>query len=70
MNVPTQSEVYSQLIEHLVKAQESAAMMGHLLNMQDNDSDHLLATGWIGISELMKRMQHQVVKLATKGLMQ
>lgn len=69
MSIPTRGEVFQQLIEHLRKSQEAAAMMGHLINMQDgNHMDALLAKGWIGISELLKKMVNDVTVLASRGL--
>lgn len=64
MGVPTRSETYMLLLEHLRKAEEQSAMMAHLHNTEGNDVDKVLAKGWLGISELMKRMSHQVTKLA------
>lgn len=69
MGVPTKGETFAKLIENLRHAQEEAAMMGHLINMQDgNHMDQLLAKGWIGISELLKKMVHDVTTLASRGL--
>lgn len=63
MSLPTKSEKFSELVEHLRKAQEAAAMLGHLTI----DEDKLIATGWRGVAELMGRMVIQVTALATKG---
>lgn len=62
MSLPSEAEVYAQLMEHLRKAQEAAATLGHLCA----DNDHLRSKGWLGISELMQRMTHQVTKLAMR----
>lgn len=69
MSIPTRGETYAQLTEHLRKAQEACAMMAHLHNTEDNKVDRLLARGWLGMEELMKRIVHQVVELA-KGRLQ
>lgn len=64
MSVPTRGELYVQLIEHLIKAQECAAMIGHLHNTEDHHNDKLLAKGWLGMSELLQKVQHQVTQIA------
>ena len=63
MTVPTRAETYAQLVEHIAKAQEASAMMAHLTR----DDDRILANGWLKISELFKRLNHEVIMLATKG---
>ena len=65
MTVPTSGETYAKLMEHLRLAQEQAAMMAHLSRA---NSDNKKADGWLLISELFKRVQHQVTELATRGL--
>lgn len=64
MSAPTESEVYAQLIEHLRKAQEHAAMMGHLIA----DHDKLRSHGFLGISELLGRACTQVTQLAMRKM--
>jgi hypothetical protein len=64
VSIPTQGEEYAKLMEHLRKAQESAAMLAHLINVQDNVKDAALAKGWLAISELFKMIQHKVTQLA------
>ena len=61
MSLPTQGEEYSKLLEFLRKAQESSAMLAHLASAND---DRVLAKGWLGIEELLKRMATQITKLA------
>jgi len=68
MSLPTRSEKYLELIEHLRKAQEASAMMAHLENAQ-GQTGTLLAKGWLGISELMKQIIYKVTEL-TKGTLQ
>lgn len=67
--LPTRGLTYSQLCEHLIKAQELCALMAHLHQTEGNPMDKTLASGWLGVSELLKRMNHQVTQLA-KGAMQ
>ena len=65
----SQGEVYMKLLEDLTHAQEGAAMLGHLAKSQgEGPKDRDLGDGWIAISELIKRMIHQITKLATKKL--
>lgn len=64
MSVPTVQEEYAKLLEYLVKSQESCAMIAHLTRAQGSKKDDVLATGWLGISELLKRIQTQITKLA------
>jgi hypothetical protein len=65
MTVPTQGETFAKLLEHLRLAQEDAANMAHLCNANDEQP---LARAWLSITELLKRMQHNVTHLARKGL--
>lgn len=69
MSVPTRGETYSQLLEYLIKAQESCAMLAHLHNTEESDIDKTLAHGWLGISELLKKMQHKVTQMAMGRLL-
>lgn len=64
MSIPTKSEEYSKLIEYLRKAQESCAMLAHLNNADGDKMGGLLATGWLGISEILKKIIHEVTQLA------
>ena len=65
----TRSESYTKLLHHLIECQELCAVMSHLHNTEDNNMDKLLAKGWLGMSELFKRMQHQVTELAMGKLL-
>ncbi len=67
--VATRSESYTKLLHHLIECQELCAVMAHLHNTEDNNMDHLLAKGWLGMSELFKRIQHQVTELAMGKLL-
>lgn len=64
MAIPTKAELYTQLNEYLIKAQETSAMLAHLHRAEETHVDNTLAHGWLGISELLKRMQHQVTQMA------
>jgi hypothetical protein len=64
MSIPTKGEEFAKLIEHLRKAQEACSMLAHL----HADDSRLMAQGWIAVSEMLKKTQHSVTKLATKGL--
>lgn len=68
MALPTQAEEYAKLMEYLRKAQESCAMIAHLHNSQSGPMSSTLASGWLGMSELMKRMQYQITELAKSKL--
>lgn len=63
MSLPTRGETFAKLIEHVRKAQEEAAVMAHLVR----DEDRLVAQGWLAMSEMFKKVAHQVTMLATKG---
>ena len=67
--VATRSESYTKLLHHLIECQELCAVMCHLHQTEGNDMDQLLAKGWLGMSELFKRMQHQVTELAMGKLL-
>lgn len=64
MSIPTKSEEYAKLIENLRHAQENAAMLAHLNNADGDKMGNLLARGWLGVEELLKKMQHQIMQLA------
>lgn len=66
--LPTQGLTYAKLLEHLRESQDCAAMMSHLLNTESNDADKLLAKGWLGVEELLKRLATQVTKLAMRNM--
>lgn len=64
----TRGECYAKMIHHLREAQECAAMLGHLHNTEDSQTDRLFAKGWLGVSELIARMIHQVTEFAKRGM--
>lgn len=69
MSVPTHSETYVQLMEHITKAQEASAMLGHLVRADaSNRKNHAVADGWIAVSEMFKRIGYQVTQLAQNRL--
>lgn len=64
MATPTHGEVFAKLIEDLAHAQEGCAMLGHLTRAQSmSKKDIALADGWLACSELIKRMNHQIISL-------
>lgn len=71
MAIPTKSDEFLKLNEALIRAQEAAAMLAHLNNAEGDKMGGLLAKGWLGVEELLKKMQWQVTQLATgKGFLQ
>lgn len=66
--VVTRGETYAKIIDLLDQLMDQLAVMAHLHNTEGNDMDKLLAKGWLGIVELMKRMKYQITQLATRGL--
>jgi len=62
MGVPTTGEAYSQLMEHLRKAQECSAMLAHLYRAQDDKPR--VANQWLQVSEGFKKMQYTLTQLA------
>jgi hypothetical protein len=64
----TRGDTFAQINEKLIELQELCAVMAHLHNLQDNTMDTLLARGWLGMSELYKRTQQQVIQLAKRGM--
>lgn len=65
--VATKGEAFAKLVHHLREAQEQAAVIGHL-HAEANQMDRLLAKGWLGVSEMLKMLVHNVTQMATKGL--
>ena len=64
MPAPTHGEVFAKLIEDIAHAQEGAAMLGHLTRSQSMSAkDNALADGWLSVSEMMKRINYQIIKL-------
>lgn len=66
--VVTRGECYAKILDLLDQLLDQLAVMSHLHNTEGNDMDKLLARGWLGMHELMKRVKHQIAGLATKGL--
>jgi hypothetical protein len=65
MSIPTKSEVYARLMEHLRLAQEDAAMLKHLSAAEGDAPGKVLAQGWFQVSEGLRKMQHVVTQIAT-----
>lgn len=61
--MPTKGLLYSQITEKLRELEELFAMMGHLVA----DEDQVLSHGWLGCSELTKKLQGTVTQWAAKG---
>lgn len=62
--LPTVSLMYGQLLEHLIQAQENAAMLAHLTACEDGLKDKAVSNGWLMISEQFKRIETVVTMLA------
>lgn len=65
MSVPTKGETFAKLLEHLRYAQEDAATLSHLSYA---NSENNLGLSWLQVSELLKKTQAQITRLATRGL--
>lgn len=65
MGVPTHSETYAILMEHLRKAQEASATLSHLAG-ENGETKHKI--GWLHVSEAFKKMQKHVTDLATRRM--
>ena len=61
--MPTPGLLDKQILEKLRELEELLAMRGHVVA----DSDEVQSHGWLGCSQLVKKMQDAVIKLATKG---
>lgn len=68
MSIPTKGEAFAKLTEHLRLAQEDAAMLAHLNNADGGHMNGLIARGWLGVSELIKKIIYNVTELARRGL--
>lgn len=64
MTIPTHGETYAKLMENLRQCEELAAMKAHLHNADGGANDPILASAWLQISELFKRVQHNITNLA------
>jgi len=65
MSIPTSGETFTQLIEHLTKAQEACSTLSHLEGLNRSP---IKARGWSAVAEMLKLTIHNVTALATKGL--
>ena len=63
--LPSESETYQKLIEHLRQAQEQAAFLSHLRGLQSGSA---AAQGWLIVSEQLKAMQRVTIAIATGKL--
>ncbi len=64
MSIPTKSETYARLMEHLRLAQENSATLAHLANAEGDGPGMVIGKGWLNVSEGLKRMLHIVTQLA------
>lgn len=64
----TRGECYAKLIDLVDQLIDQCAVMAHLHNTEGSDTDKLLAKGWLGMTELMRRMRNQMTKLAQGSL--
>jgi len=62
--VVTRSEVYVKLLDHIRECQSLTATMAHLHQTENTSIDTTLAHGWLGMSELFKRIAEQTTALA------
>lgn len=60
----SRSHTFAKLLEHIREAQDQAIMLSHLYNTEDDDHSKAAAKGWLMISEILKKFQHQVTSLA------
>lgn len=67
MSTPSVGEKFAELIEHLRRAQEAAAMLGHLHADDGGSRGKSMHLGWLAVSEGLKQTQKLVTNLATKG---
>lgn len=63
MSVPSRGEVFSKSTEHIRGLIDCCAIMAHLHNTEGSDKDKKLALGWLMMSEMFKKVQHQVILL-------
>jgi hypothetical protein len=63
VSIPTKGEKYAELIEHLRKGQEAAAMLAHL----HADESHDIRKGMINISEMLRLIGIQATYLIALG---
>lgn len=70
MGVPTQAEVLMRILDNIDRIQSDCATYAHLTrSMSSSRKDAALADGWIALSEMFKRIRHQVTEIA-KGKLQ
>ena len=66
--IPTRGETYAKMMHHLREAQECAAIMSHLHNTEGSHKDKIMARGWLHVEDLIKKMAHNITKLAQGAL--
>lgn len=63
MQVPTEAEEYSKLMEYLIRCQECASMLAHLSNNY-GISGRRRAIGWLAVEQQFKLTQQTITTLA------
>ncbi len=66
--IPSRGIIYAKIMDLLRDLEESYALMAHLHNTESNEMDTLLAHGWLGMSELVKKQQIAVTALGMRKL--
>jgi hypothetical protein len=64
MSPPTVSEQYAQLMEHIRKAQENAAMIAHLHNENGDAPGMVLGRAWLHVEDNLNKMASMITNLA------
>lgn len=62
--MPTQGLMFKQMLEHLIQAQENAAMLSHLTGLEGGKKDKLISAGWMMIAELLRQIEIKITTLA------
>ena len=64
MNLPSEGETFTKIIEGLRHVQEDCAMMAHL----KRDHNKAESLSWLAVSETLKLTAEHVTILATRGV--
>lgn len=64
----TRGECFAKVLDLLDQLRDQVIVMSHLHNTETNDTDKILAKGWLGMSELLGRLREQFTKLAMRKL--
>lgn len=63
MSVPSRGEVFAKTTDLIRQLIDVCAIMAHLHQTEGSDKDKKLALGWLMMSEMFKKVQHQVILL-------